>query len=304
MLVGEIMHSGREDGESSSDSFADVAKRCARTASPRSWCWTAQKLAGIVTERDIVNLVAEGGDPNTTTVEHGMTRRDLITVDSKTELSEAAEQMVSKQHPAPADRRRRQRRGDRVDPRHDPMGGRGALRRSRDAGHRELARGAPGGEPAPAQARRLNRRSDGLSPDARSNGSRGSAERSELREVPREEQRHRPVHRDLHAPRPRRHREQVVRAMQEPPEEPLAPQPLDDRDALVAAERTDPADVRVDERLERSAGEGRLDVRGDTLPLTEAVLRGRRGQCPRWSRRERTAASPAPQAPRRLRPGG
>ena len=30
-----------------------------------------QKLDGIVTERDIVNLVAEGGDPHTTTVEHG-----------------------------------------------------------------------------------------------------------------------------------------------------------------------------------------------------------------------------------------
>ena len=43
-----------------------------------------------------MNLVAAGGDPHTTTVEHGMTRRDLITVDSKTELSEAAEQMVSK----------------------------------------------------------------------------------------------------------------------------------------------------------------------------------------------------------------
>jgi CBS domain-containing protein len=54
-----------------------------------------KKLQGIVTERDIVNLVAEGGDPNTTTVERGMTRLDLITVDPKTELSEAAEQMVS-----------------------------------------------------------------------------------------------------------------------------------------------------------------------------------------------------------------
>ena len=55
-----------------------------------------KKLAGIVTERDIVNLVAAGGDPHTTTVEHGMTRRDLITVDSKTDLSDAAEQMVSR----------------------------------------------------------------------------------------------------------------------------------------------------------------------------------------------------------------
>jgi CBS domain-containing protein len=55
-----------------------------------------KKLTGIVTERDIVNLVAAGGDPHTTTVEHGMTRRDLLTVTSKTELAQATEQMVSR----------------------------------------------------------------------------------------------------------------------------------------------------------------------------------------------------------------
>jgi CBS domain-containing protein len=95
MLVGEIMHSDVKTA-SPSDSFADVAKEMRTNGISSVVVLDGKKLAGIVTERDIVNLVAEGGDPNTTTVEHGMTRRDLITVDSKTELADAAEQMVSK----------------------------------------------------------------------------------------------------------------------------------------------------------------------------------------------------------------
>jgi CBS domain-containing protein len=55
-----------------------------------------KKLAGIVTERDIVNLVAAGGDPHATTVAHGMTKRDLKTVSPKADLTEAAEAMVSR----------------------------------------------------------------------------------------------------------------------------------------------------------------------------------------------------------------
>jgi CBS domain-containing protein len=95
MLVGEIMHSDVKTA-SSSDSFADVAKMMRSHGISSVVVLDGKKLEGIVTERDIVNLVAEGGDPNTTTVEHGMTRRDLVTVDPKTELSEAAEQMVSR----------------------------------------------------------------------------------------------------------------------------------------------------------------------------------------------------------------
>jgi CBS domain-containing protein len=94
MLVGEIMHSDVKTA-SASDSFADVAKMMRSNGISSVVVLDGKKLQGIVTERDIVNLVAEGGDPNTTTVERGMTRLDLITVDPKTELSEAAEQMVS-----------------------------------------------------------------------------------------------------------------------------------------------------------------------------------------------------------------
>jgi CBS domain-containing protein len=94
MLVGEIMHSDVKTA-SASDSFADVAKMMRANGISSVVVLDGKKLQGIVTERDIVNLVAEGGDPNTTTVERGMTRLDLITVDPKTELSKAAEQMVS-----------------------------------------------------------------------------------------------------------------------------------------------------------------------------------------------------------------
>jgi CBS domain-containing protein len=95
MLVGEIMHSDVKSA-STSDSFADVAKMMRSHGISSVVVLDGKKLEGIVTERDIVNLVAAGGDPHGTTVEHGMTRRDLITVDSKTQLSEAAEQMVSR----------------------------------------------------------------------------------------------------------------------------------------------------------------------------------------------------------------
>ena len=94
MLVGEIMHSDVKTA-SASDSFADVAKVMRSNGISSVVVLDGKKLAGIVTERDIVNLVADGGDPNTTTVEGGMTRLDLITVDPKTELSVAAELMVS-----------------------------------------------------------------------------------------------------------------------------------------------------------------------------------------------------------------
>jgi CBS domain-containing protein len=94
MLVGEIMHPDVKTA-SPSDSFADVAKMMRSNGISSVVVLDGKKLQGIVTERDIVNLVAEGGDPNTTTVEGGMTRLDLITVDSKTELADAAGQMVS-----------------------------------------------------------------------------------------------------------------------------------------------------------------------------------------------------------------
>ncbi|HET9672188.1 MAG TPA: CBS domain-containing protein, partial [Actinomycetota bacterium] len=95
MLVGDIMHPDVKTA-STADSFADVAKMMRTHGISSVVVLDGKKLAGIVTERDIVNLVAAGGDPHTTTVEHGMTRRDLATVTPKTELTEATEVMVSR----------------------------------------------------------------------------------------------------------------------------------------------------------------------------------------------------------------
>jgi CBS domain-containing protein len=55
-----------------------------------------KRLTGIVTERDIVNLVAAGGDPHDVKVALGMTRRDLETVSPKTDIAQAAEHMAAR----------------------------------------------------------------------------------------------------------------------------------------------------------------------------------------------------------------
>jgi CBS domain-containing protein len=95
MLVGEIMHSDVKTA-STEDSFADVAKQMRTHGISSVVVLDGKKLTGIVTERDIVNLVAAGGDPHTTTVAHGMTKRDLKTVSPRADVTEAAETMVSR----------------------------------------------------------------------------------------------------------------------------------------------------------------------------------------------------------------
>lgn len=96
MQVADIMRTSVKtaDGE---DTFADVAKVMRSNGISSVVVLNADgTLAGIVTERDIVNLVAAGGEPHTTTVAHGMTRRDLVTASPRTELTEATELMVSR----------------------------------------------------------------------------------------------------------------------------------------------------------------------------------------------------------------
>jgi len=51
------------------------------------------RLAGIVTERDLVNAVAEGIDPRGTRIAERMTT-ELDTVESRTDIAEAAEHMA------------------------------------------------------------------------------------------------------------------------------------------------------------------------------------------------------------------
>ena len=95
MQVADIMRTEVKTADAE-DTFADVAKAMRSYGiSSVVVLQSGGKLAGIVTERDIVNLVAAGGDPNSVKVVHGMTRRHLETVGPKVDIAEAADKMVS-----------------------------------------------------------------------------------------------------------------------------------------------------------------------------------------------------------------
>jgi CBS domain-containing protein len=95
MQVSDIMHTDVKSADAE-DTFADVAKVMRSNGISSVVVLDKQgKLSGIVTERDIVNLVAAGGDPHSVKVAHGMTRRGLETVGPKTDVAEAADKMVS-----------------------------------------------------------------------------------------------------------------------------------------------------------------------------------------------------------------
>jgi len=93
MQVGDIMHTDVKTADAE-DTFADVAKTMRSNGISSVVVLDGRKLGGIVTERDVVNLVAAGGDPHSVKVAHGMTRRDIETVSPKTDIGEAAELMV------------------------------------------------------------------------------------------------------------------------------------------------------------------------------------------------------------------
>ena len=95
MQVGEIMHTDVKTANAD-DTFADVAKTMRSNGISSVVVLQGKKLTGIVTERDIVNLVAAGGDPHSVKVAHGMTRRDIETVSSKTDIAKAADHMASR----------------------------------------------------------------------------------------------------------------------------------------------------------------------------------------------------------------
>ena len=62
MQVADIMHTDVKTADAE-DTFADVAKLMRTNGISSVVMLDGKKLAGIVTERDIVNLVAAGGDP-------------------------------------------------------------------------------------------------------------------------------------------------------------------------------------------------------------------------------------------------
>jgi CBS domain-containing protein len=95
MQVAEVMHTDVKTADAE-DTFADVAKIMRTNGISSVVVLEGKKLTGILTERDVVNLVAAGGDPQNVKVAHGMTRRDIETIGPKADISEAAEHMVNR----------------------------------------------------------------------------------------------------------------------------------------------------------------------------------------------------------------
>jgi CBS domain-containing protein len=95
MQVGEVMHTDVKTADADA-TFADVAKVMRTNGISSVVVLNGTKLAGILTERDIVNLVAAGGDPHSVKVAHGMTRRDIETVTPKTDIASAADHMAAR----------------------------------------------------------------------------------------------------------------------------------------------------------------------------------------------------------------
>jgi CBS domain-containing protein len=92
MQVRDIMHAEVKTA-APDDTFERVATVLREHGISSVVILEGSRLAGIVTERDLVNLVAEGGDPKTTKVSERMST-NLDTVDPKTDIAEAAVHMA------------------------------------------------------------------------------------------------------------------------------------------------------------------------------------------------------------------
>jgi CBS domain-containing protein len=92
MQVGDVMKTEVKTA-APEQTFSDVAKLLHDNAISSVVVMDGARLAGIVTERDLVNLVADGLDPHTATVGDRMTT-NLDTVEPRTDIAEAAEHMA------------------------------------------------------------------------------------------------------------------------------------------------------------------------------------------------------------------
>ena len=92
MQVADIMKAVVKS-TSPGDTFANVARLLHDNAISSVVVMDGDRLAGIVTERDLVNLVAEGLDPRTTKVGDRMST-NLDTVEPRSDIGEAAEHMA------------------------------------------------------------------------------------------------------------------------------------------------------------------------------------------------------------------
>jgi CBS domain-containing protein len=94
MQVGDIMTTDVKTA-GASDTFTAVAKILHDNRISSVIVLDGDKIAGIVTERDVVNLVADELDPGSLPVKVRMTRQ-LATVESRTDITEAAQLMAER----------------------------------------------------------------------------------------------------------------------------------------------------------------------------------------------------------------
>ena len=92
MHVAEIMQTNVKTATPDA-TFAEVARLLHDNSISSVVVMEGDRLAVIVTERDVVNMVAEGVDPREVSIGDRMTR-DLDTVESRTDIAEAAEHMA------------------------------------------------------------------------------------------------------------------------------------------------------------------------------------------------------------------
>jgi CBS domain-containing protein len=92
MQVGDIMTKDVKTA-GADDTFTAVAKILHDHRISSVIVLDGDKIAGIVTERDVVNLVADELDPGSLPVKVRMTRQ-LATVESRTDITEAAQLMA------------------------------------------------------------------------------------------------------------------------------------------------------------------------------------------------------------------
>lgn len=94
MKISEIMTQAAVS-DSADDTLADACEKMRQSQTSSLLVMDGERLIGIVTERDVVKLVAHGGDPKATTLKEIMTT-EIVTIGPMTSLKEAAEIMAGK----------------------------------------------------------------------------------------------------------------------------------------------------------------------------------------------------------------
>ena len=94
MRVGDIM-TAEVKAVSPGDTFADAARMLSEHRISSLVVRDGKRVAGIITERDVVRAIADGVDVATTTVGDRMTK-ELATVDRKTDVADAAHLMAER----------------------------------------------------------------------------------------------------------------------------------------------------------------------------------------------------------------